>query len=106
MTWETILVATPLVRGIKEAFPESHISLGVGDWAARLLENNPYLDEVVHCNAPWHNKQKLQVPSQLSSYFPRRFDLCSLFSGSTLYQKTKIHPRDRFSWKQTGFVVI
>ena len=57
MTWETILVATPLVRGIKEAFPESHISLGVGDWAARLLENNPYLDEVVHCNAPWHNKQ-------------------------------------------------
>ena len=58
-----VLVATPLVRGIKEAFPESHISLGVGDWAARLLENNPYLDEVVHCNAPWHNKQNCRFPA-------------------------------------------
>ena len=47
----------------KEAFPESHISLGVRNWAARLLENNPYLDEVVHCNAPWHNKQNCRFPA-------------------------------------------
>ena len=63
MTWEASLVATPLVRGIKEAFPESHISLGVGDWAVRLLENNPDLDEIVHCNAPWHNKQNCRFPA-------------------------------------------
>ena len=58
-----VLVATPLVRGIRKAFPESHISLGVGDWAAGLLENNPDLDEIVHCNAPWHNKQNCRFPA-------------------------------------------
>ena len=58
-----VLVATPLVRGIRKAFPESQISLGVGDWAAGLLENNPDLDEIVHCNAPWHNKQNCRFPA-------------------------------------------
>ncbi len=58
-----VLVATPLVRGIRKAFPESHISLGVGDWAESLLENNHDLDDIVHCNAPWHNKQNCRFPA-------------------------------------------
>lgn len=58
-----VLVATPLVRGLRKAFPESHISLGVGNWAKSLLKNNPDLDEIVHCNAPWHNKQNCRFPA-------------------------------------------
>jgi ADP-heptose:LPS heptosyltransferase len=48
---------------LRKAFPESHISLGVGDWAKSLLKNNPDLDEIVHCNAPWHNKQNCRFPA-------------------------------------------
>jgi len=28
-----------------------------------LLENNPYLDEIIPCNAPWHNKQNCRFPA-------------------------------------------
>jgi ADP-heptose:LPS heptosyltransferase len=52
-----VLLVTPLIHALKKAFPACTISLGVGDWAKSLLENNPDLDEVFPCNAPWHNKQ-------------------------------------------------
>ena len=58
-----VLVATPLVRGLRESFPTAKIALGVGNWASPLLENNPDLDEVVNCNAPWHNKQNCRFPA-------------------------------------------
>ena len=37
--------------------------MGVGDWAASLLKNNTDLDEIVQCNAPWHNKQNCRFPA-------------------------------------------
>jgi len=58
-----VLVATPLVHGLRKAFPDSRISLGVGGWTESLLENNPDLDDIVHCNAPWHNKQNCRFPA-------------------------------------------
>jgi len=77
-------VATPLIRGLKKAFPESKISLGVGDWAMPLLENNPYLDEIIPCNAPWHNKQICRYPANSPKTFLE--GLCySLFSKEARY---------------------
>lgn len=52
-----VLLATPLAEGLRKAFPNAYISMGVGDWARPLLENNPALDEIISINAPWHNKQ-------------------------------------------------
>jgi ADP-heptose:LPS heptosyltransferase len=52
-----VLLSTPLIHGLKKALPDSKISMGVGDWGKSLLENNPDLDQIVACNAPWHNKQ-------------------------------------------------
>ncbi len=57
-----VLVATPLLHGLKKAFPSSHISIGVGDWAKPLLKENPDIDEIVSCNGPWHNKQICHFP--------------------------------------------
>ena len=37
--------------------------MGVGDWAIPLLENNPHIDEIISCNAPWHNKQNCRFPA-------------------------------------------
>ena len=64
-----VLVATPLLKGLKIAFPKSKVSIGVGDWAMPLLENNPYLDEVISCNAPWHNKQNCRFPANSPKTF-------------------------------------
>jgi ADP-heptose:LPS heptosyltransferase len=58
-----VLVATPLIKGLRKAFPQAIISMGVGDWARPLLENNADLDEIVSINAPWHNKQNCRFPA-------------------------------------------
>jgi ADP-heptose:LPS heptosyltransferase len=58
-----VLVSTSLVHGLKRAFPNSKISMGVGDWAKPLLQNNPDLDQIASCNAPWHNKQNCNFPA-------------------------------------------
>jgi ADP-heptose:LPS heptosyltransferase len=53
--------------------------MGVGEWARPLLENNPDLDEIITCNAPWHNKQNCRYPANSPKTFLE--GLCySLFS--------------------------
>ena len=79
-----VLVATPLIRGLKKAFPESYISMGVGDWASPLLENNPYLDEIITSNAPWHNKQNCRYPANSPKTFLEGL-LYVLFSRESRY---------------------
>ena len=64
-----VLVATPLIYGLKKAFPSSKITMGVGDWAKPLLKNNPNLDEIIPCNAPWHNKQNCRFPANSPKTF-------------------------------------
>ena len=34
-----------------------------------LLGNNPYLDEIISCNAPWHNKQNCRFPANSHKTF-------------------------------------
>jgi heptosyltransferase-2 len=64
-----VLVTTPLLKGLKKAFPDSKVSIGVGDWANTLLENNPFVDEVIACNGPWHNKQNCRFPANSPKTF-------------------------------------
>ncbi len=58
-----MLLATPLLQGIRMIYPNSSIHVGVGKWAKELLYNNPDVDEVVSCNAPWHNKRICEFPA-------------------------------------------
>ena len=64
-----VLLVTPLLKGLKTALPNSRVSIGVGYWAMPLLENNPYLDEIISCNAPWHNKQNCRFPANSPKTF-------------------------------------
>jgi ADP-heptose:LPS heptosyltransferase len=109
-----VLVATPLLKGLKTAFPKSKVSIGVGDWAMPLLENNPNLDEVISCNAPWHNKQNCRFPANspktflegllyvlfskesrniLSKKFTHGIDVLGSRQGSWLMRRVKIPNR-------------
>jgi ADP-heptose:LPS heptosyltransferase len=64
-----VLVATPLLHGLRRSFPNAKIAIGVGDWAKPLLENNPYINEIIPCNAPWHNKQNCRYPANSPKTF-------------------------------------
>ena len=83
-----MLVATPLLKGLKTAFPKSRVSIGVGDWAMPLLENNPYVDDVISCNAPWHNKQNCKFPANSPKTFFEGL-LYVLFSNESRYISAK-----------------
>ena len=83
-----VLLTTPLLEGLKKAFPKSKVSIGVGDWARPLLENNPYLDEVIPCLAPWHNKQNCRFPANSPKTFFEGL-LYVLFSKESRYISDK-----------------
>lgn len=50
-----LLVITPLFEALKRLYPKARLKAGVGDWNRSLLEANPWIDEIVPLNAPWHN---------------------------------------------------
>lgn len=62
--------------------------MGVGDWARPLLENNPNLDEIISCNAPWHNKQNCRYPANSPKTFLEGL-LYVLFSTESRYISNK-----------------
>lgn len=47
-----VVTVTPLFQALRSAFPDSRIVAAVGSWAREILSNNPYVSEVVECNAP------------------------------------------------------
>jgi ADP-heptose:LPS heptosyltransferase len=83
-----VLVATPLIHGLRKSFPRAKIALGIGDWAKPLIENNPYLDEIISCNAPWHNKQNCKFPANSPKTFLEGL-LYVLFSRESRYISNK-----------------
>ena len=51
-----LLGVTPMFEALKKTWPACRLGVGVGDWARPILENNPWVDEILPANAPWHNK--------------------------------------------------
>ena len=51
-----LLGVTPMFEALKKTWPGCRLGIGVGDWGHPILENNPWVDEILSVNAPWHNK--------------------------------------------------
>lgn len=51
-----LLVITPLFDALHRLFPRARIAAGVGAWNVETLAHNPYVDEIIEVNAPWHNR--------------------------------------------------
>ena len=44
-----VLMATPVIAALRQAFPRARIDFAVGGWARDMVENNPHLDSIVDC---------------------------------------------------------
>ncbi len=44
-----VLMATPVIAALRQAFPRARIDFAVGDWSRAMVENNPHLDGLVDC---------------------------------------------------------
>ena len=51
-----LIVVTPLFEALRRRYPDARIAAGIGDWNRAVLANNPFVDDIVPVNAPWHNK--------------------------------------------------
>jgi lipopolysaccharide heptosyltransferase II len=44
-----VLLATPVIAALRQAYPKARIDFAVGNWSRAMVENNPHLDELVDC---------------------------------------------------------
>ncbi|MDR5752204.1 MULTISPECIES: glycosyltransferase family 9 protein [unclassified Caballeronia] len=51
-----LLTTTPIFEALRKRFPKTRLIAGVGSWGRPILENNPFIDEIVDIDAPWNNK--------------------------------------------------
>ena len=47
-----VILLTPALTALRRALPHAHITVLVGDWATRLLQDNPDIDEIMTCPFP------------------------------------------------------
>lgn len=48
-----IVMLTPLLAALRNAYPRAHIALVAGPWAGDILRGLPYVDELLEFSAPW-----------------------------------------------------
>ena len=73
-----VVFTTPAIRGIRELFPEAHLTYLVEPVAAAVVAMNPHLDEVIVASRPSGWLSELRLVRRLRS---ERFDLAIDFHG-------------------------
>lgn len=53
-----VLLVTPALRLLRQAFPESEISVLVGPWSEAVLTHSPYVDRVLTCRFPGFDRRQ------------------------------------------------
>jgi lipopolysaccharide heptosyltransferase II len=46
-----VLMATPVIAALRQAFPRARMDFAVGGWSRAMVENNPHLDGLVDCGS-------------------------------------------------------
>ncbi|MGH7197454.1 MAG: glycosyltransferase family 9 protein [Candidatus Omnitrophota bacterium] len=64
-----VLSSTAIPKVIKENFSECRVTFLTSSWAAPLLENNPFVNEVLIFDAPWFYKKRYKKSSQSLSFW-------------------------------------
>lgn len=76
------LLAIPIFRAARMQWPDAHIALLTGKNARLLLQNNPYLDEIIEFD-PYRRDHGLQAYLSLVRQLRRgRFDVCLALNRS------------------------
>ncbi|MGI4787790.1 MAG: lipopolysaccharide heptosyltransferase II, partial [Janthinobacterium lividum] len=76
------LLATPIFRAARAQWPDAHIALLTGKNARVLLQNNPYLDEILEFD-PYKSDKGAQAYLQLVQRLRAgKFDLCLALNRS------------------------
>ena len=81
-----VLMATPALSALRQAFPQAAISVAVGAWSRSALEGNPDIDEIIDCGniAGGRSFTASEYFRLVRSLRKRRFDCCIALERSPL----------------------
>ncbi len=64
-----VLLSTAVPKAIKENYSHSRVIFLVSSWSAPLLENNPFIDEIITYDAPWFAKKRYKKNADVHGFF-------------------------------------
>jgi len=64
------IMATALLRPLREKYPNAHIALCVGPWARALFEDHPSINELIIADLPWWSKVRSRLTNSSASLRP------------------------------------
>jgi len=64
-----VLRATPAIRGLKERYPDSHLSFLTFPLCAEILENNPFIDRIIVYDKRKYRRELLKRKTPLKDIF-------------------------------------
>lgn len=70
-----VIMTLPMLKPLKELFPEARITFLTANAAKDLFKANPYVDEVITYDAPWFYEKTEGLWGFLGRLRKRRFDL-------------------------------
>jgi ADP-heptose:LPS heptosyltransferase len=98
-----IVLTTPVIRAVRKKFPNSYIAYLADKNAITLLENNPYLDELIPFDFSWTLKEQLNFIRNLRT---KKFDLVIDLFGNprsailSLLSGAKTRIGGEFGWRK------
>lgn len=52
-----LIIATPVFKAIKQAYPKSLLTVACRTFSKQALHNNPYVDNILELNTPWLSRR-------------------------------------------------
>jgi lipopolysaccharide heptosyltransferase II len=70
-----VLLSTPVIKALRQKYPQAYISMMVAPYARDIVEGNPYLDEVITFDKDVKHKSWRRCLKFASSLKKKKFDL-------------------------------
>lgn len=55
-----VLMTTPAIEAVRQAYPKAHLAFLAGPWSADLLKSNPFIDNLIIYPASWWDRSLSQ----------------------------------------------
>ena len=78
-----VLLSTPVIKAMREACPDSYIAFMVRPYAKEILEDNPYLNEVIVYDKNGSQRGFLKNLSFIRSLRRKKFDIALILHPTT-----------------------
>ncbi len=98
-----VILTTPVIRAVRQRFPNAYIAYLADKNAITLLENNPYLDELIPFDFKWNLKEQISFIRKLRD---KKFDLVIDLFGNprsailSFLTGAKIRIGGEFGWRK------